>query len=239
MNANIERLKRLQDSKLPVAVIPARGGSKRILRKNIRLFNGYPMISYAINTLLESGIFSDVIVSTDDLEIAKISETLGAFVPFIRSSELSGDDVGTLEVIADFVRVLNFNSNRIVCCVYATNPFLSVANLVEGFNQITKTHLADYVCAITKYNYPIQRALALDKNGLMQMAVPENLFLHSQTLENRWHDAGQFYFARAITWLTKKPMLLNTIGIEIEKWRSVDIDDEEDWIKAQQLHKLE
>jgi N-acylneuraminate cytidylyltransferase len=110
--------------------------------------------------------------------------------------------------------------------------------LIAAYKEISKTSTADYSCAVTKYNYPIQRALKLDQDGLMQMAHPENLLRHSQTLEERWHDAGQFYFAKCETWLLKKPMLVNTIGVEIEKWRCVDIDDEHDWKKAELLYQL-
>jgi N-acylneuraminate cytidylyltransferase len=207
-----------KNSMLPIAVIPARGGSKRIPRKNIRLFNGLPMIVYAIQALKESDLFEEVYVSTDDIEIADISKSFGATVPFLRPENLSGDHTGTTEVVGDFLKSLGVRSSRIVCCAYATNPFLEKSNLIAAYKEISKTSTADYSCAVTKYNYPIQRALKLDQDGLMQMAHPENLLRHSQTLEERWHDAGQFYFAKCETWLLKKPMLVNTIGVEIEKW---------------------
>jgi pseudaminic acid cytidylyltransferase len=223
----------------PIAVIPARGGSKRIPRKNIRLFAGKPMISHAILSLKESGLFQDIYVSTDDEEIASISESFGATVPFLRPQELSGDRTGTTEVIADFLKTLGVEPSKIVCCAYATNPFLRTADLAEGFRKFVDSRVADYACAISKYNYPIQRALELTHNGLMEMVIPANLLRHSQTLEERWHDAGQFYFARSQTWMSGKPMLMNTIGIEVDKWRCVDIDDEDDWKKAELLHELD
>jgi pseudaminic acid cytidylyltransferase len=225
-------------STLPIAVIPARGGSKRIPRKNIRLFNGKPMIAHAIISLQEANLFEKIYVSTDDEEIAKVSEHYGATVPFFRPDSLSGDTTGTAEVIKDFLLTLDVEFSRVVCCSYATNPFLNPENLRLAFNKLEESPLADYACAISKYNYPVQRSLELDGNGLVQMVDPDNLLRHSQTLPERWHDAGQFYFARCETWISGKPMLMNTVGIEIEKWRCVDIDDEADWKKAEMLQKI-
>jgi len=238
MNTSASQIKSLSASILPIAVIPARGGSKRIPRKNIRLFNGKPMIAHAIISLQQSNLFENIYVSTDDEEIAKISELYGAIIPFFRPNLLSGDDTGTTEVIGDFLRTLDTEASRVVCCAYATNPFLSPVNLISAFNQLNESSIADYSCAVSKYNYPVQRSLELDENGLMQMVVPENLLRHSQTLPERWHDAGQFYFAKSETWISGKPMLINTIGIEIDKWRCVDIDDQSDWEKAELLQKL-
>ena len=238
MKNDLQRISNLKNGSLPIAIIPARGGSKRIPRKNIKSFNGKPMISYAIKALIESELFSDIIVSTDDPEIAQISESFGAFVPFFRSEELSGDSIGTVEVIADLIRRIELQESQIVCCAYATNPFLDSSNLVKGLNAILNDSRADFSCAVCQYPYPIQRAMHLDTNGLMQMIRPENLLRHSQTFEHIWHDAGQFYFARASTWLTGKPMLMNTIGVEINKWQCVDVDDMDDWQKAELLHKI-
>ena len=238
MNTSTSERNSKPDLLSPIAVIPARGGSKRIPRKNIRLFNGKPMIAHAIYSLQKANLFEDIYVSTDDEEIAKISEYYGAKVPFFRSKILSGDSTGTTEVIGDFLQTLRVGPSRIVCCAYATNPFLSSKNLVTGFNLLRESSIADFACAISRYNYPVQRALEIDEDGLIQMVAPENLLRHSQTLAERWHDAGQFYFARSETWISGKPMLMNTIGVEIDKWRSVDIDDEGDWEKAELLHRL-
>jgi len=196
------------------------------------------MIAHAIAALREANLFENIYVSTDDEEIARVSKHYGASIPFFRPDLLSGDSTGTTEVIGDFLKTIGEESSRIVCCAYATNPFLSPENLVAAYNQLSKSSIADYSCAISKYNYPIQRSLELDGNGLVQMVSPVNLLRHSQTLPERWHDAGQFYFARSETWISGKPMLMNTIGIEIDKWRSVDIDDEADWEKAEILQKL-
>jgi pseudaminic acid cytidylyltransferase len=238
MESSIDKCDPPLNMNSPIAVVPARGGSKRIPRKNIRLFNGKPMIGYAIRTLQESNLFEAIYVSTDDEEIASISESFGATVPFLRPASLSGDAVGTAPVIADFLNSLNISPSRLVCCTYATNPFLDSENLISAFKRITATPTADYACAIAKYDYPIQRSLHLDSSGLIQMVDPENLLRHSQSFDDRWHDAGQFYFAKCETWKSGKPMLMNTLGIEVEKWRCVDIDDEDDWKKAELLHKV-
>lgn len=222
----------------PIAVIPARGGSKRIPRKNIRQFNGLPMIAHAIISLQKANLFEDIYVSTDDKEIADISELYGAKVPFFRPDSLSGDSTGTTEVMGNFLQTLGIEPSRVVCCAYATNPFLTPENLVSAFEGLSASLDADYSCAVTKYNYPVQRCLELDDNNLMQMVNPENLLRHSQTLSDRWHDAGQFYFAKSETWISGKPMLMNTLGIEIDKWKCVDIDDEGDWEKAELLQRV-
>lgn len=238
MNASTSPINSQAQSLLPIAVIPARGGSKRIPRKNIRLFNDKPMIAHAIISLQESNLFENIYVSTDDEEIATISQSYGALIPFFRPGYLSGDDTGTTEVIANFLQTLNIEPLKFVCCAYATNPFLNPNDLVNAFTQLSESRIADYSCAISKYNYPVQRSLECDVNGLIQMVAPENLLRHSQTLPERWHDAGQFYFAKSETWISGKPMLMNTLGIEIDKWRCVDIDDEGDWEKAELLHEL-
>lgn len=238
MNTSTSQIKSHSGPILPIAVIPARGGSKRIPRKNIRLFNGKPMIAHAIISLQKANLFENIYVSTDDKEIARISKHYGATIPFLRPDLLSGDSTGTTEVIGDFLQSLRVEPSKVVCCAYATNPFLSPENLVAAFNQLSESSIADYSCAVSKYNYPVQRSLELDGNGLIQMVAPENLLRHSQTLPERWHDAGQFYFAKSETWISGKPMLMNTIGIEIDKWRCVDIDDEGDWEKAELLHRL-
>ena len=238
MNTSTSRTKSHFGSIPPIAVIPARGGSKRIPRKNIRLFNGKPMIAHAIISLQQANLFENIYVSTEDEEIARIAEFYGATIPFFRPASLSGDNTGTTEVIGDFLQSLETEPSRIVCCAYATNRCLSPENLVPAFKLLSEYEVADYSCAVSKYNYPAQRSLELEGDGLMQMVVPENLLRHSQTLPDRWHDAGQFYFAKSDTWFSGKPMLMNTIGIEIDKWRCVDIDDEDDWKKAELLQKL-
>jgi N-acylneuraminate cytidylyltransferase len=221
-----------------IAIIPARGGSKRIKRKNIKDFHGKPLISYSISVAIRSMIFDEVFVSTDDLEIADIAKEFGASIPFIRSEELSGDKVVTREVIADFAKREKLNSEDIVCCIYATAPLLEEQYLKVGLDGLSTAPIPDYVCAVARYSYPIQRALRINKDGLMEMIEFGNLEKFSQDFSECFHDAGQFYFALAKTWIEKKPMLMNTRGIVLPNWKVQDIDTLEDWDKAEILYEI-
>ena len=224
-------------AKKAVAIIPARGGSKRIPRKNIKFFHGKPLISYSIEALKNSNLFDHIYVSTDDMEISEVAISLGAEVPFLREPSLSGDKILTVPVISDFISRIKIPDDNVVCCAYATAPLMQSTDLITGFRELSSELNPDYVCAVSKYGYPIQRALYL-KNGLMNMFSPENLELFSQQLEDRYHDAGQFYFALAKTWVSLKPMLVNTKGIELPSWRVQDIDTIEDWERAEILYKI-
>lgn len=220
-----------------IAVIPARGGSKRIPRKNIKLFQGKPLIAYSIETLKNSNLFDHIYVSTDDQEISEVATSFGAEVPYLREPNLSGDRILTVPVIADLISRMKIDHESVVCCAYSTAPLMRVEDLVAGFKELFTDLRPDYVCAVAKYGYPIQRALTL-RDGLMNMSDKDNLEKFSQQLEDRFHDAGQFYFAFAETWRSFKPMLLNTKGIELPSWRVQDIDTEEDWVRAELLYKM-
>ena len=220
-----------------IAIIPARGGSKRIPRKNIKLFEGIPLVTRSVQTALQSKIFDLVYVSTDDEEIAKNSLLAGAQVPFLRSSNLSGDNVMTVPVIADFIEKLKISPESFVCCIYPTAPLLNSNSLVLGLNELKENKSIDYVLGITKYNYPIQRALIHIKNSEYTMLNPEYLETRSQDLEETWHDTGTFYWAHAKTWSANKSMLKNFSGIKIPSHLVQDIDDEEDWIRAEKLYR--
>ena len=220
-----------------VAIIPARGGSKRIPRKNIRMFRGQPLIGYSINALVKSGLFDEIFVSTEDDEIAEIAKALGASVPFRRPLELAGDRVLTVPVIADFVRKLGLSDDTVVCCMYATAPLVQIQDLHLAHKELSKEPKANYVCAVSKYGYPIQRALR--KTGdFYEMVNQACLEKFSQELEERFHDAGQFYFALAQTWKNEITMLQNTRGIELPSWRVQDIDTPEDWERAEILYDV-
>lgn len=218
-----------------LAVIPARGGSKRIPRKNIRNFCGKPMIAWSITAALESGCFDRVIVSTDDAEIAETSRCYGAEVPFIRPEALSGDHAGTVPVIA---HAINWQSQtgpapEVVCCLYATAPFVRPSDLMQGLH-ILETFNCDYAFSVTSYAFPIQRALRIDDDGLTQMHYPEHAHTRSQDLEEMWHDAGQFYWGRADAWLAGKPVLSgNSAPVVLPRYLVQDIDTPEDWIRAE------
>jgi len=218
-----------------LAVIPARGGSKRIPRKNIRNFCGKPMIAWSIEAALESGCFDRIIVSTDDQEIAETSRRYGAEVPFIRPAALSGDLAGTVPVIA---HAINWQSQigtmpEAVCCLYATAPFVRPSDLLQGLSRLESIS-CDYAFSVTSYAFPIQRALRIGENGMTQMFYPEHAHTRSQDLEETWHDAGQFYWGRTNAWLAGTPVMSgNSAPVILPRYRVQDIDTPEDWVRAE------
>jgi pseudaminic acid cytidylyltransferase len=218
-----------------VAIIPARGGSKRIPRKNIRQFCGKPMIAWPIGAALESGIFDRVIVSTDDPEIASIAESAGAEAPFVRPPELSDDYSGTSAVIAhaiEWCRQQGVDPDP-VCCIYATAPFISSDDLHRGFKLLQKS-TADFAFTVTSYGYPIHRAIKLTETGGVEMFDPRNFTTRSQDLEEAYHDAGQFYWGRAAAWCSGVPIFgPNSVPVVIPRSRVQDIDTPEDWLRAE------
>lgn len=223
-----------------VAVIPARGGSKRILRKNIRDFMGKPIIAYSIKKALLSKLFDKVIVSTDDEEIISIAKQFGAECPFIRPSKLSNDYAGTMEVVAHTIQWLEnegFTLNS-VCCIYPTAPLLDIKYLITSY-EIFYTKNWDYVFSATEYVYPVERSFKiLDNNGLT-MLLPENINKRSQDLSPTYHDAGQFYWGAPEAWVENRPIFSerSTI-IKLPDYRVADIDTEEDWKRAELMYKI-
>ncbi len=222
---------------MSICVIPARGGSKRIPRKNIRAFYGTPIIGWSIKTALESGLFDHVVVSTDDAEIAEVSRDLGAEVPFLRPYKLSNDFAGTGPVIAHAIETLSISGDVPVCCLYATAPFVQSSDLKQGL--VLLQHGARYAVSVTQYDYPIQRALRRAKDGAIAMIDPEQLQTRSQDLEDTWHDAGQFYWGLASSWIAD-PAVFNSgsFGVPLPSHRVVDIDTPEDWSRAEVLFKV-
>ena len=222
-----------------VAIIPARGGSKRIPRKNIKDFCGKPMIAWSIEAALQSGCFERIIVSTDDEEIAEVALRFGAEVPFIRPEELSGDFVATIPVIKHAIQWLE--ANQIipdwVCCIYATAPFISADALKSGLTLIQQQD-TDYVFSVTSYAFPIQRAIKLQQNGTVQMFSPEHFNTRSQDLEEAYHDAGQFYWGASDAWLEEKPIFSSkSYPVILPRYLVQDIDTPEDWIRAELMFK--
>ena len=218
-----------------IAVIPARGGSKRIPRKNIKDFFGKPMIAWSIHTALESGCFERVIVSTDDEEIAAIARQFGAEVPFMRPAELSDDFTGTTAVIKHSVQWLQANQSEpdYICCIYATAPFISSHALAQGLELIQQRQ-ADYAFSVTSYAFPIQRAVKIQQNGTVQMFSPNHFNSRSQDLEEAYHDAGQFYWGTRKAWLAEKRIFSsNSYPIFLPRHRVQDIDTLEDWTRAE------
>ena len=220
-----------------VAVIPARGGSKRIPRKNIKIFCGKPMIAWSIEAAQRSGCFERIVVSTDDNEIADVALKYGAQVPFMRPAELADDFTGTVPVIAHAVEWLKKNEINAteVCCIYATSPFLMADDLIRGL-EILLTSQSEYALSVTTFPFPIQRSLRLDSRKRIEMIFPENLNVRSQDLEECYHDAGQFYWGRASAWLGLKPLLSSIASpIILPRYRVQDIDTLEDWERATYL----
>ncbi|MDC0587004.1 pseudaminic acid cytidylyltransferase [Gammaproteobacteria bacterium] len=216
-----------------IAIIPARGGSKRIPRKNIKNFAGKPMISYAIKTAIESKIFSKIIVSTDDDEIAEVALEQGAEVPFLRPKDLADDYTPTVPVIANAIRTLKELGENIsdVCCIYPCVPFLLVEDLVEAYRLI-KNNSADFCFPIVEFPSSIHRALHLSSNNIVQPMDSKNQLERTQDLKVAYYDAGQFYWGNVSSWLNSESLHTNSIGYIIPSWRAVDIDTDEDWKRA-------
>lgn len=225
---------------MKIAVIPARGGSKRIPRKNVKDFGGRPMIAWAIGAALESCLFDKVVVSTDDEEIASIARTHGAETPFVRPSELANDTAGTVPVIAHALREMANSGTHCdyAACIYPCTPFLRAQDLKDAFDILTATG-QDFVYPVVEYPHPTFRAMRRNAEGKMEFVFPECEMMRTQDLESTYHDAGQFYWGKASAWLAEKRMHTAGIGMVVPSWRFVDIDNEDDWRRAEMLFKLE
>jgi len=223
-----------------LCVIPARGGSKRIPRKNIKNFQGKPIIAYSIAAAKESGVFERVIVSTDDEEIKVVSESFGAEVPFLRPHDISDDYTVTTEVLAHAIKwsINSGFSPDNVCCLYATAPFVTSKDIRIGYKKLIESD-AEYAFSVTKYNFPIQRALRLTNHGRLEMFDPDNYSLRSQDLEQAWHDAGQFYWGKSSAWLDgKKIFSEDSCPVTLPSYRVQDIDTLDDWLRAEAMFAL-
>jgi pseudaminic acid cytidylyltransferase len=224
---------------MKIAVIPARGGSKRIPRKNIKLFCGKPMIAWSIEAARASGLFEHIVVSTDDAEIAEVAKAYGAEVPFIRPAALSDDHTATSPVVSHAIRWF-FENGHIpdpVCCIYATAPFITAADLQQGLQTLTDTS-SDFAFSVTSYAFPIQRAIKLIQGCRVEMFQPENFNTRSQDFEEAFHDAGQFYWGRAEAWLSRKVIFgPHAAAVKLPRYRVQDIDIAEDWQKAEYLFR--
>ena len=222
-----------------VAVIPARGGSKRIPKKNIKKFFGKPIISYSIKAAIDSKLFDKVIVSTDCENIAQVAINYGAEVPFMRPEELSGDFLGTHEVVGHTLKWLEDFGDVVdyACCIYATAPMIKGSDLIKGYDLI-KTEKWKAVIAATKYSYPVFRSFKKLPNGGLEMVFPEHYNSRSQDLPEVYHDAGQFYWAKAQEWKNKPGGFSenNTI-IELSNYLVQDIDTIEDWNRAEKIYE--
>lgn len=222
-----------------LAVIPARGGSKRIPRKNIKEFCGKPMIAYSIEAAQKSGCFDKIVVSTDDEEIAAFARSLGADVPFMRPKELSDDHTATIPVIAHAIRasVADVSEIEAVCCIYATAPFVQASFIQEAYEKLIKTHSA-YAFSATSFPFPIQRAIRMTNDDHVEMFSPENFNTRSQDLEEAYHDAGQFYWGTPEAWLEGKIIFApHSTVVLLPRHLVQDIDTPEDWMRAEFMFK--
>lgn len=216
-------------------MIPARGGSKRIPRKNIKEFCGKPMIAWSIEAAKNCGLFEHVMVSTDDAEIAEVAQNWGAEVPFTRPEELSNDFVGTGAVVKHATQwaLEHMGGVEFVCTLYATAPFVRPEDLQAGFELLINQN-KDIAFTVTSFPFPIQRAIHINEQGDIAMFQPEHLMTRSQDLEPAYHDAGQFYWARTAAVLNDVPAFSKAAAALILPRQQVqDIDTEEDWQRAE------
>ena len=222
-----------------IAIIPARGGSKRIPRKNIKDFLGKPIISYSIKAALDSNLFDEVMVSTDDYEIAKIAKQFGAKVPFMRSTKNSNDFASTYDVIEEVINEYKNQGLKFdkICCIYSCAPFISPEILTKALEKLEDKKF-DSVFPVLKYSFPIQRALKRDGDKIT-MIVEDNLNIRSQDLEESYHDAGQFYWCKTKQLLKSKKLLTSNTGcVVISELEVQDIDTKTDWKLAELKYQL-
>ena len=222
-----------------LAMITARGGSKRIPRKNIKEFNGKPIMAYSIEAAIRSGAFDEVMVSTDDQEIAEIARKYGASVPFMRSEKTANDFATTVDVIDEVISEYH-NLGKdfdLFACIYPTAPFITSDKLKEAVDKLSASD-ADSLIPVVRFSYPPQRAMEIH-DGRLVFRQPENLSKRSQDLEPHYHDAGQFYVVRTESFLKNKGIMVGQIlPMELSELEVQDIDNEVDWKLAEMKYKL-
>ncbi len=222
-----------------IAIIPARGGSKRIPRKNLKLFHGEPMIARSIRLALDSGLFERVLVSTDDEEIATLALARGAEVPFMRPAALADDFTGTAAVMAHAVAALRQADDdfALACCIYATAPLLQKRFLRQGRDLLLEHPDKSFAFSVCEFGFPVQRALTLDETGALTALYPEYRLTRSQDLPAAFQDAGQFYWGRGEAWLRGDVLYSEkSLPVILPRYLVEDIDTEEDWRRAEYLY---
>jgi N-acylneuraminate cytidylyltransferase len=222
-----------------IAVIPARGGSKRIPRKNIRLFCGKPIVAYSISAAQQTGLFDQIVVSTDDEEIASVARGCGATTPFMRPLAIADDFTGTNVVVKHAIAWFKGQGHDIThaCCIYATAPLIQARFIQDGYDTLARSD-ASFAFSVTSYAFPIQRALHLTQDGRVDTFYPENRMTRSQDLEPAYHDAGQFYWGTARAFLEDTPLFsLRSAGVVLPRFLVQDIDTLEDWEQAEFMYK--
>jgi N-acylneuraminate cytidylyltransferase len=223
-----------------LAVIPARGGSKRIPRKNIREFAGKPMIAHSIECATGSGLFDRILVSTDDEEIREVALRSGAEVPFMRPAALADDHTGTTAVVAHAIKWIQSEGTvpAAVCCLYATAPFMRAEDLESGL-RILVTGRWQFVFSATDFPAPVERAFRWRTDQGLEMLFAEQFAARSQDLGEIFHDAGQFYWGKPEAWLSQSRIFdTHSTIVRIPRWRVQDIDTPEDWEQAELLHQI-
>ncbi len=219
-----------------VAIIPARGGSQRIPRKNIKLFNGEPMIAYSIRAALASGVFDQVVVSTDDEEIADVARAHGAEVPFMRPAELADAFTGTAAVIQHALGALSCSFDY-ACCIYATAPLLQARYLRQGLEALEAAAEKSFAFSVCSFGFPVQRALLIDSDGSLSAMHPEFRSVRSQDLPVAYQDAGQFYWGRCEAWRRGDTVFSElSLPVILPRHLVQDIDSPEDWLRAEYLY---
>jgi pseudaminic acid cytidylyltransferase len=224
---------------MKLAVIPARGGSKRIPRKNIREFAGKPMIAHAISAARQTGLFEHVFVSTDDEEVTRIAREWGAEIPFTRPAELADDYTPTVPVIAHAIescQALGWNIDY-ACCIYPCVPFIQTTDIKRALEMLQISQAA-YSFPVAEFTSAVQRALRRLPDGRMQPLYPELELIRTQDLEPAYHDVGQFYWGKVDAWLTNDKIHRSGVGLPIPNWRAVDIDTPDDWERAILFYKI-
>lgn len=223
-----------------ICIIPARGGSKRIPRKNVKSFLGKPIIAYSIEAAISSGLFDTVMVSTDDVEIAEIARQYGAEIPFMRSTKNASDHATTFAVISEVIDEYKKRSTSFeyACCIYSCAPFVTKEKLIESYSALQEGSF-DSVFPVMPFGFPIQRALKLNKQGRISFFNPEFALTRSQDLDPSFHDAGQFYWFRVEKCMNYGAIITDNSGaIELSELEGQDIDTETDWQLAELKYHL-
>jgi pseudaminic acid cytidylyltransferase len=228
----------MDNSKVSFAIIPARGGSQRIKKKNIKKFYSKPILYWTIKALKRSKLFAKIVLTTDNTQIAKVANQLGVDYIIIRPVDLADNYTPTKPVIEHAIIALKKKFKiKYACCVYPCNPFLNSLDLKKSF-KILKKNKNNFVFPITEYTHPIQRAFKLAKKNKLIFFTKKHELTRTQDLVRSYHDVGQFYWGSVRNWLSKKKMHSNSIGLPIPKWRVVDIDNLQDWKRAELLFKI-
>ena len=222
---------------MKIAILPARGGSKRVPRKNIKIFSGKPMIYWSITAALESKCFDEIIVSTDDKEIAEIARMSGAEVPFIRPNSLSDDYTETLPVIRHALEFFKSNGSSVshACCVYPTAPFITPTAIKNALKLLEEPD-AEFSFPATTFGHPIERAFTIGKNKFLEAVPASSLSRRTQDLTEYYHDAGQFYWGTHDAWLERDSIIgPNSVILPLPRHQCIDVDTHEDWHLAERL----